>query len=294
VQSIYRGRFAPSPTGPLHFGSLVAALGSYLQAKHQGGEWLVRIEDLDVPRNQPGAAHAILRTLRVLGLVPDGEIIHQTARHSAYHKALAQLRSGGLTFSCACTRAQVGDRIYSGTCRHSVPPGRRRRSMRIKVDDRRVSFDDRIQGFFEQHLSAEVGDFVIHRADGVVAYHLATVLDDAWQGVTEIVRGADLLDSTPRQMYLQQLLGLPTPRYVHLPLAVDIGGSKLSKQNGAPPIDESEPTDTLRHALEFLGQNPPNRLKFMAVAEALHWAVENWTLANVPRTPKVVVTYQSQ
>jgi glutamyl-Q tRNA(Asp) synthetase len=281
--SAYCGRFAPSPTGPLHFGSLIAALGSYLQAKHQGGRWLIRIEDLDNPRNQPCAMQSILRSLQRFGLTADGEILLQSARVGSYREALATLHARGLTFGCTCSRQEVGDSVYSGTCREGVPRGRQPRSIRVRVDADTVSFTDAVQGRYEQDLKRDVGDFVVLRADNIVAYHLAVVVDDALQGVTEVVRGADLLDSTPRQIYLQHLLGLTTPRYMHLPMAVGADGRKLSKQNDAPPIDESNPAGTLWQALRFLGQEPEEALRRASVGRILDWAVVHWSLAKVPR-----------
>ena len=253
------GRFAPSPTGPLHFGSLVAALASWLDARAAGGRWLVRIEDLDAPRNQPGAAEEILQTLQRIGLYWDGEVVYQSRRAAAYEEALKHLRDR--VYPCGCTRREIADsslglaadgaRIYPGTCRAGLQ-GRAARAWRLKVSDEEISFVDRVQGVVAQNLARDVGDFVLKRADGLFAYQLAVVVDDAAQGVTDVVRGADLLESTARQVYLQRQLGLPTPRYLHVPAAVNAAGEKLSKQTGARP---ASPAD-VPAALKFLGQQP--------------------------------------
>lgn len=255
------GRFAPSPTGPLHFGSLVAALASWLDARAAGGRWLVRMEDLDEPRVQPGAAREILRALRQLGLDWDDEVTHQSSCTARYEEALQRL--GAHTYWCGCTRKEIADSslglaadgaaIYPGTCRRGLPPGKPARALRLKVDDSKIVFVDRVQGRREQVLSRDVGDFVLYRADGQFAYQLAVVVDDAAQGITDVVRGADLIDSTARQIFLQRLLGLPTPRYLHVPVAVNAAGEKLSKQTGAEPLDLSRAEREVRRALAFLG-----------------------------------------
>jgi glutamyl-Q tRNA(Asp) synthetase len=256
------GRFAPSPTGPLHFGSLVAALASWLDARAANGRWLVRMEDLDRPRVQPGAAEEILRALERLGLKWDGEVEYQSRRAALYQAALEQIRAH--SYWCCCTRREIADSslglasdgaaIYPGTCRRGLPPGKPPRALRLRVDASTIGFVDRVQGRREQVLSRDVGDFVLYRADGQFAYQLAVVVDDAAQGVTDVVRGADLIDSTARQIFLQRLLGLPTPRYLHVPVAVNAAGEKLSKQTGAEPLDLSRPEQELRRALAFLGQ----------------------------------------
>ncbi len=257
------GRFAPSPTGPLHFGSLVAALASWLDARAANGRWLVRMEDLDGPRVQPGAADEILRALERLGLDWDGEVTYQSGRTPGYREALERLSTH--TYWCGCTRREIADSslglasdgaaIYPGTCRRGLPPGKPPRALRLRVDASKIEFVDRVQGRREQVLSRDVGDFVLYRADGQFAYQLAVVVDDAAQGVTDVVRGADLIDSTARQIFLQRLLGLPTPRYLHVPVAVNAAGEKLSKQTGAEPLDLSRPEQALRRALAFLGQS---------------------------------------
>lgn len=288
----YRGRFAPSPTGPLHFGSLVAALGSYLDARARDGEWLVRMEDLDPPRAAPGAAADILRTLESLGLHWDGAVLRQSERGDAYQAALAELERMGATYPCACTRREIGDStlagvdgslVYPGTCRNGLPSGRTARATRLRVDDAAIEFDDAVQGRMRQQLATAVGDFVLRRADGLFAYQLAVVVDDAAQGVTDVVRGADLLDSTPRQILLQRLLGAPTPRYLHLPVATNAAGEKLSKQTRAPPIDRARPGAALVAALEFLGQRPEPRLVDAPAAEILAVATARWDRALIPR-----------
>jgi glutamyl-Q tRNA(Asp) synthetase len=285
----YCGRFAPSPSGPLHFGSLATALASFLQARRHGGRWLVRMEDLDTPRNLPGADATILRQLDAFGLSPDSAVLNQSTRLRAYSDALAHLADRHLTFGCGCSRQDIGEGIYPGTCRGGLPPGRRARAVRVRVTDETIVFHDAVQGEFRQNLAREVGDFVVRRADNIVAYHLAVVVDDAWQGVSEIVRGADLLDSTPRQIFLQRLLGLPTPRYAHLPIAINEQGQKLSKQNGARAIAATRPAVMLRACLEFLGQQPEPQLRGATPSEVLDWGVAHWSLSRVPRCATIVV-----
>lgn len=249
------GRFAPSPTGPLHWGSVLAALGSWLHARHSGGRWLVRIEDLDPPRERPGAADAQLSTLARLGLHPDGEVVYQSRRHPRYRDALDRLLESGLAFPCRCSRADLarGDGIHRACVQ--VPEGAHRmRSFRLRAPDAVIGFDDPVHGRVEQHLRREVGDVVLRRADGLWAYQLAVVVDDAAQGITEVVRGADLLDSTPRQIALQRALGVPTPRYLHLPLWRDAQGRKLSKSEGAAALDGLAAEAVLRRGWAALGQ----------------------------------------
>lgn len=299
----YRGRFAPSPTGPLHFGSLVAAVGSYLDARSHSGTWLLRLEDVDGPRCQPGAADSILRTLTAFGFEWDGEVVVQSRRDGAYRAAFEKLRGSGRIFPCACTRREIADsqlqhgpllagdgaEIYPGTCRAGLMPGRMARSWRLRVDGDVIDFDDAVQGHVIQDLAGEVGDFVLWRADGLFAYQLAVMVDDAAQDVTHIVRGADLLDSTPRQILLQRLLGLPTPTYAHLPVAVNAAGEKLSKQTGAAPLATTRPQRALLSALKFLGQAPPDELSEASLAEFWHWATVHWDLGRVPRRRMLAV-----
>jgi glutamyl-Q tRNA(Asp) synthetase len=287
----YRGRYAPSPTGPLHFGSLVAAVGSYLEAKSRGGLWLLRMEDLDSPREHPGAAERILRTLEACGMGWDGDIMYQSQRSEAYRTALARLEAQGLIYVCSCSRREIADSglgpdgalIYPGTCRMGLAPGKTPRAMRVRVGDGAIEFEDGVQGKIRQDLAAEVGDFVLLRADGLYAYQLAVVVDDAEQGITDVVRGADLLDSTPRQIYLQRLLGLGTPRYLHLPAAVNAVGEKLSKQTRAAPVDERDPVPALAQVMDFLGQGPPAQLRRAPLAEFWRWALAHWDAKHIPR-----------
>lgn len=288
--SRYRGRFAPSPTGPLHFGSLVAAVGSFLEARSRGGEWLVRMEDLDLPRVVPGAAEGILRVLEALGLCWDGPVLHQSARNEAYRAALSELERLGAVYPCACTRREIADSalsgidgpVYSGTCRGGLPEGRSARALRVRTDSHPVWFDDALQGRVSQILETEVGDFVIRRADGLFAYQLAVVVDDAEQAVTHVVRGADLLDSTPRQIYLQKLLNLPTPAYLHLPVAVNARGEKLSKQTLAPAVSAASPVAVLFDVLVFLNQSPPGELREADLESFWKWAVAHWRADRLP------------
>ena len=263
----YVGRFAPSPTGPLHAGSLVAAVASYLDARANGGTWLIRIEDIDEGRAVPGAAETILEQLAWLGMHSDGEIVWQSRRKAVYEAARQRL--AGHVYGCGCNRREIADSrlgvgpdgaaIYPGTCRHGLAPGREARSLRLRVPcagEDVVSFEDRFAGKVSQRLAVESGDFVLKRADGYWAYQLAVVVDDAEQGVTDVVRGADLLDSTPRQIYLQGLLGVPTPRYLHVPVVRNANGEKLSKQTGALavlPGDEAAGVEALLDAARFLG-----------------------------------------
>ncbi len=336
-KAIYRGRFAPSPTGPLHFGSLVAAVGSYLDAKHHHGTWLVRMEDLDTPRCVPGAADDILRTLATFGLHSDEPILYQSLRTSAYEKALSQLQASGAVYPCCCTRKEIADsalhgidgQIYPGTCRNGIPEGREGRAWRVRTylqqpvrTERRanarsrsvvnnlpalstphastsaalpptlstngnVIFNDALQGNIIQHLENEIGDFVVKRADGLFAYQLAVTVDDAFQGITHIVRGADLLHSTPRQIYLQQLLSSPTPHYMHLPIAVNAQGEKLSKQTLAQAIGTDNVAATLISVLEFLLQQPPVELRDGRVEEVLSWAVKHWQPKQLQSVQKI-------
>lgn len=262
----YIGRFAPSPTGPLHAGSLIAAMASYLDAKAQNGTWLVRIEDIDEDRTVAGAAEDILHTLQLLGMQWDGEVVYQSRRKDWYQAAFQKLATH--TYACGCTRKEIADSrlgiasdgaaVYPGTCRNGLAAGKVARTMRLRVPQapdagEYIAFEDRWLGTVAQHLASEVGDFVLKRADGFWAYQLAVVVDDAAQGVTHIVRGADLLDSTARQIYLQRLLGFPTPRYLHVPVITNALGEKLSKQTGAVALDLAQPLAALTAAAQFLG-----------------------------------------
>jgi glutamyl-Q tRNA(Asp) synthetase len=292
----YRGRFAPSPTGPLHFGSLVAAVGSYLEAKSRDGAWLVRMEDIDPPREMPGAADAIFRTLEAYGFEWDDPVLYQSRRGELYDAALEKLDNDGLLYPCACTRKEIADSalqgiegpVYPGICRYGLLEGRTPRAWRVRVNADEITFEDAVQGAICQNLSQDIGDFVLKRADGYYAYQLAVVVDDAAQGITHIVRGADLLDSTPRQIYLQRLLNLPTPVYAHLPVAVNAAGEKLSKQTLALPLDVACPVPALHQALNFLGQAVPAELATGDLAELWRWAHVHWRLAAVPAQRSLV------
>ena len=287
----YRGRFAPSPTGPLHFGSLVAAVASHCEALRHDGQWILRMEDLDGPRTVPGAADDILHTLERLGFAWDGDVMFQSARTAAYAEALERLQKLGHVFPCACTRKEIadstlnfdGERVYPGTCRNGIAPGREARALRLRVGDEAIGFEDAVQGPVRQDLARVIGDFVLRRADGIHAYQLAVVVDDAAQGITHIVRGADLLDSTPRQIFIQRLLGHPEPGYAHVPVAVNAAGEKLSKQTLAAAVDAAHGAKALVQALRFLGQNIPDELARSECEEVWRWAAENWSLAKVPR-----------
>ncbi len=254
LPSPYRGRFAPSPTGPLHFGSLVAALGSWLLARHHDGEWLVRVEDLDPPREVAGAAQRQLATLAAFGMASDKPVVRQSLRHDLYADALSRLLADGHAFACRCSRSDLS--AVGGVHRAcTATDSPRNPAIRLRVSDGTlVTFGDGLQGTIEQRLDREVGDVVLRRADGFWAYQLAVVVDDADQGITDVVRGADLLDSTPRQILLQCALGLPAPRYLHLPLIVDAAGNKLSKSMAALPLDDDAPLPALRAAWQALGQ----------------------------------------
>ena len=285
VTQSYRGRFAPSPTGPLHFGSLVAAVGSYLEACKNSGEWLVRMEDLDPPREMPGAADDILRSLESFGFEWQGEVLYQSQRQAAYLAALEQLNQAELTFPCHCSRKQLsGFSLYPGNCRTQRIEDKTATAIRVRALETTptIRFLDRIQGPQQQNISQQVGDFVIRRADGLFAYQLAVVVDDAGQGISEVVRGSDLLSVTPRQVYLQQLLGLATPRYAHLPIALNQAGEKLSKQTFAKPLDVKAPTPQLWQALRFLGQLPPSELYNDDIASLWSWAKQHWQWQNIP------------
>ena len=261
----------------------MAALGSLLSARRHGGRWFLRIDDLDTPRTTAGAVDAILRDLDRFGMHWDGEVMHQSRRPDAYARALDTLANRGWTFACGCSRRDLVAGVYPGTCREGLPPGRTARSVRLRVEAAAVEFHDAVQGLVAQSLEVEVGDFVVLRADGVVAYHLAVVVDDAEQRVSEVVRGSDLLESTPRQILIQRALGLPTPEYAHLPVAVDAGRHKLSKQNLARPIASEPAGKVLVDALEFLGQRPPRELTRAPAAEIIAWGVECWDRTRVPR-----------
>ena len=275
-----RGRFAPTPNGPLHLGSVVAALASHLSARRQGGEWRVRIDDVDTARVRPGAADAILRELERLALPWDGAVIYQHRHLERYRDALARLEHGGWTFGCACTRREAGPGPYPGTCRNGTP--RPARSLRMRSEDARITFRDAVQGPVVIDLPRATGDFVVHRADRVPAYHLAAAVDDGALALTEVVRGADLLASTGPQLHLLRALGLPEPAYAHVPVATTGAGVKLAKRSAAPPSAARPAADVLRLALRFLGLEPPAGAD--DPADLVAWGVRSFDLDRIPRT----------
>ena len=306
----YIGRFAPSPTGPLHFGSLVAAVASYCDAKSHGGQWLLRMEDLDKPREVADAADNILRSLEAFGFEWDAAILYQSQRNEIYEEYLHNLKRKGLIYACTCSRKEIADSsvasgvdgaIYPKTCinkmlenlpsNFNAPTIRINAcSWRINVDNaQKITFVDAIQGDISQNLPTQVGDFILKRKDGFFAYQLAVVVDDALQNITHIVRGADLLDSTPRQIYLQNLLDFTLPHYAHVPVASNATGEKLSKQTLAKPIESGIASHLIVEALSFLGQMPPLALKNASLAECWHWAIKHWNLASVPRQEKIII-----
>lgn len=281
------GRFAPSPTGPLHAGSLLAALASYCEARAAGGRWLVRIEDLDPPREMPGASDLILRQLEACGFEWDDEVRFQSTRHAAYEAALHQLQDQHDLFWCRCSRtelARLPSAAYPGTCRRFTAP-RTDAAVRLRVDEGPVRFTDGLFGDQQEDVRQTTGDFVLKRRDGLYAYQLAVVVDDADQGITQVVRGADLLDNTARQIVLQKRLGLPTPDYVHLPLVVHPDGSKLSKQTFAPALPLAGTSPLLVRALHQLNQSPPAGLAEESPSFILDWAVRHWARHRLTTRP---------
>lgn len=289
----YRGRFAPSPTGPLHFGSLIAAVASYVDARAAGGEWLVRIEDVDLPRALPGAERAILGTLERYGFEWTGPLVRQSERSELYQAALEELRAHGDVYPCVCTRREQetaplgvgGEHVYAGTCRDGVPADREARTAqawRLRVGQARIDWRDRLQGPQTQNLAGDVGDFVVRRADGLFAYQLAVVVDDHVQGITDVVRGADLIASTARQILLQQRLGHASPSYLHVPIAIDRSGAKLSKQTRASPLP-ANPLPALIAAYRFLDHPMPSGSAAPATtAEFWQWAIASWNSTRLP------------
>lgn len=286
----YIGRFAPSPTGPLHIGSLLAALGSFLQAKKQGGNWLVRIEDLDPPREVPGASDDILQTLEKFHLYWDGDILYQSQRHEVYREVLEQLKTLDLIYPCTCSRKTIQQdahygplgMIYPGNCRANTSAIHGRHSLRLRVPNINICFKDHIQGQIALNLEQQIGDTNLFRADGFFAYHLAVVVDDALQEVSEVVRGSDLLYSTPLHIYLQNCLDYITPSYLHLPVLENLNGDKLSKQTGAQAISQAHPPALLLRLLAILGQKPPPELSDGSLDEILGWAITHWNINNLP------------
>ena len=283
--SNYVGRFAPSPTGLLHAGSLLAALGSYLDARHHHGRWLLRIEDLDPPRTEPGASDGILTTLDRHGLHWDSAVVYQSSRADAYAAALASLHEQQRLFYCTCSRLALAPypNRYPGTCRARSTPPSEPAAIRVRIDNEPILLNDLVHGTSTWNLASAPGDFVVRRKEGLLAYQLAVVVDDAAANVTHVVRGSDLLDNTPRQQYLQTLLDLRAPCYLHLPLVLGADGAKLSKQNHAAPLDNAHASENLRSALIALGQPPPSSLTGAPPAEVLQWATLAWQRATIPR-----------
>lgn len=288
----YIGRFAPSPTGPLHFGSLLAAVASYCDAKFNQGKWLLRLEDIDKPREMAGASDTILQQLDAFGFEWDGEILRQSQHDCYYEKAINALQNQQLIYACTCTRKEVADSsnlvgidglVYPRTCLNQAIKANAAFALRVRVDGAEIEFEDAIQGKVRQNLQNDVGDFVLKRADGLFTYQLAVVIDDAAQGVTHVVRGADLLNSTPRQIYLQRCLNLATPRYAHIPIARNATGDKLSKQTLAKPIDTTLATQQIWQALQFLGQQPPADIQNSSLPEIWHWAITHWQTQAIPK-----------
>lgn len=286
----YRGRFAPTPSGPLHFGSLVAATASYLDAKSHQGSWLLRIDDLDKPRVQVGAIQSIIHTLEAYGFEWDEEILYQSQRFPFYQNRLDELILQNTAYFCTCSKklmkqtAKMGEcgLIYSGECRDQ--PRRNisaSMSVRVLTDDKIMFFEDRVQGFQKQQLESEVGDFVLKRSDNIYAYQLATVIDDEHQNITDIVRGIDLLDNTARQLYLQELLACPRVSYLHFPVVTSRGGNKLSKQNHAAAIKLADALQNIHQSLMFLGQQPPQQNEFDNVDDLWLWAINNWNINKI-------------
>jgi glutamyl-Q tRNA(Asp) synthetase len=281
---LYVGRFAPTPSGDLHLGSLYTAAASYLDARAHGGRWLLRMEDLDRPREVPGSAAGILETLERFGFEWDGPVERQSGRTEFYENALRRLRAAHLTFACACSRAQLEDELrYPGTCRHRGLAEAPNTGLRLAVDSRTIEFTDRVQGSFRQDVAAAVGDIVLKRRDQLHAYVLAVVVDDAQQGVTHVVRGADLLDNTPRQILLQQLLGLPEPLYAHVPLLIEADGGKLAKSRRSVQLGRDAVLPQLLKVLSMLGLAPPASLNGAAVSAVWAWAIGKWEVEGVPR-----------
>ncbi|HYM34847.1 MAG TPA: tRNA glutamyl-Q(34) synthetase GluQRS [Steroidobacteraceae bacterium] len=280
----YVGRFAPSPTGPLHFGSLIAAVGSYLQARVAKGRWIVRMEDIDQSRIVPGADEQIIRTLAAFGFEWDDEIIYQSNNLYRYSEVISKLEQDGKIYPCSCSRALIAssdEQRYPGTCRNGVTRPNEPVALRFRVESGSVEFVDALQGLYAEDVTTTSGDFIVKRRDGHIAYHLAVVVDDADQGITEVVRGADLLSSTPRQILLQRALRMPTPMYCHLPLAIDGEGKKLSKSAQSVPIDPAQASEVLWRALTFLRQAPPSELRSAGLVEIWGWAKQHWNLQSL-------------
>ena len=290
TSSIYRGRFAPSPSGSLHFGSLIAALASYLDAKHNNGQWLVRIEDIDPPREKVGASAAILTTLKNYGLHWDEEVLYQSQQNKVYREVLAELAQQQLSYYCRCTRAQIKaiGGIYPGYCRHLSQPASNS-AIRV-INTMGISqYHDLIQHAVTCNAKLAQEDFIVLRKDGLFAYQLAVVVDDIYQGITHVIRGCDLLEPTARQLSFYQILQHNPPKFGHFPLAVTQQGFKLSKQNYAPQIDQKNPVPSLFSALQFLGQQPPDQLQQASVTELLAWAIAHWSITQVPKSQEIIL-----
>lgn len=294
MNATYVGRFAPSPTGALHFGSLLAALASFLDARAHHGRWLLRMEDLDPAREPPGAAQQILDTLDDFGLHWDGPVVYQSQRIDVYHQVLTSLIDQNQVYRCDCSRQRVRamNSIYDNQCRNRQLPPESDYALRLKLPDTTITFEDRIQGRYQQHLTRECGDIVLCRRDGLVAYQLAVVVDDAWQGVTDIVRGYDLIDSTPRQIALQQLLSHAQPRYAHIPVASNQQGQKLSKQHFAKALDGRDAKRYLHEALRFLRQDLVAGSNRETPDSQLQRAIERWDIQRVPKLANIPVRPQ--
>ncbi len=282
----YIGRFAPSPTGDLHFGSLITAVASFLQARSNSGKWLIRIEDIDPLREIPGSADRILQDLKFLGMVPDEPVLYQSTQIKPHRLALDSLLEKNNAYACNCSRKALADsRVYPGICRQKSADLGLPHSFRVKTSDKDIQFTDRLQGPTSENLSLDRGDFVVWRADALPAYQLAVVVDDAMQEITEVVRGADLLGSTCRQIHLQALLELPTPRYIHLPVATK-GNVKLGKRYSSDPIIQEDPVQSLSDALDFLGHKPPAGMKLEGI---WNWAIEHWSIDNIPSVEEIPI-----
>ena len=288
--SIYRGRFAPSPSGLLHFGSLIAALASYLDAKHNNGQWLVRIEDIDPPRERAGASAEILNTLENYGLHWDEEVLYQSQQTTTYQTVLDHLAQENLSYYCNCTRAQIKalGGTYQGHCRHLNKP-KNESATRVINNIAIAQYHDLIQNQVTCNAELAKEDFIVFRKDGLFAYQLAVVVDDIYQGITHVIRGCDLLEPTARQLSFYEILQHKPPKFGHFPLAVTQPGFKLSKQNSAPEIDKNNPVPSLFAALVFLGQQPPNALQVASVDELLTWAIAHWSIAHVPKSQEIVL-----
>jgi glutamyl-Q tRNA(Asp) synthetase len=275
INKSYIGRFAPSPTGPLHLGSLYTALAGFLQARSRHGKWLLRIDDLDTPRNIKGSADSILKTLDAFGLHWDDSVVYQSQHLGVYDEILDKLAKNKLVYPCSCSRKKL-TAVYSGLCRNKPPPRNSPYSLRIKTDARIISFDDELQGLISHNMALQHGDFILKRKDRIIAYQFAVVIDDDRQQVNHIVRGFDLLESTPRQIYLQQTLGIATPGYMHVPVIIDEQGYKLSKQTRATAVDLKKPEVVIFGLLKLLKQNPPRELQHAPSTEQLSWAIDHW------------------